>query len=152
MRFLRPNLSIAVAVLAVMLGLSGPLRAAEEKVFAGTIEITGTQFAFIASGKMGSGVVKFQGEDYYFDAAGIGAGGVGLQKVRLVGAVYNMTDISQFPGSYTEARIGATVGKKSKGMMTLSNANGVIMDLKSSGSVGLSVGPGVDGVNIQMRQ
>jgi len=101
---------------------------------------------------MGSGVVKFQGDDYYFDAAGIGGGGVGLQKVRLVGAVYNMTEISQFPGTYTEARLGATVGKKSKGMMTLSNTNGVIIDLKHSGSAGLSVGPGVDGVNIQMRQ
>lgn len=152
MRILQSGLKTVIATLALMVGLTGTAPAAEEKVFAGTIEITGTQFAFIASGKMGSGVVKFQGDDYYFDAAGIGAGGVGLQKVRLVGAVYNMTDISQFPGTYTEARIGATVGKKSKGMMTLSNANGVIMDLKSSGSVGLSVGPGVDGVNIQMRQ
>jgi len=152
MRILQSGLKTFIAALALMVGLTGAVHADKEKEFAGTIEITGTQFAFMASGKMGSGVVKFQGDDYYFDAAGIGGGGVGLQKVRLVGAVYNMTDISQFPGTYTEARIGATVGKKSKGVMTLSNSNGVIIDLKHSGSVGLSVGPGVDGVNIQMRQ
>jgi hypothetical protein len=63
-----------------------------------------------------------------------------------------MTDIAQFPGTYVEARIVATVGGKSKGVMTLSNANGVIIDLKSSGSKGLAIGPGVDGLRIKMRQ
>ena len=56
-----------LALLALLVGFS-PLQvqAAEEKVFAGTIEINSTQMAFIISGQAGGGVLEFQGQEYPF--------------------------------------------------------------------------------------
>ena len=94
--------SITLATSVCLAAFVGSVAAEEkEKVFAGTIEINSTQLAFMVSGKVGGGVLEFEGEEYYFDLKGLGAGGIGVKKVNAVGAVYNMTDISQFPGFYT---------------------------------------------------
>ena len=123
----------------------------KEKVFAGTIEINATQFAFIASAKGGGGTLEFQGKEHSFSLSGLGAGGFGIQKINAVGAVYNMTDLSQFNGTYTEARMGVTVGDSTSGRMSLSNSNGVIIELKASGSSGVHFGVGVSGVTITLK-
>jgi len=122
----------------------------KELVFAGTIEINATQFAFILSGKSGGGVLEFQGKEYKFDLTGFGIGGIGVQTINAVGAVYNMTDLSQFNGVYTEARIGATLGTASSGASRLGNSNGVIIDVKASNE-GVALSLGVDGVSITLK-
>ncbi len=142
----------SVLVVTALLATTAEARADEEKVFAGTIEINSTQLAFIISGKSGGGVLEFEGQEYNFDLVGLGVGGIGVQKINAVGAVYNMTDISKFSGYYTEARIGATIGSASKGAMQLGNKHGVLIDLKSSGSKGLALSTGVDGLTIKLRK
>ena len=61
-----------------------------------------------------------------------------------------MDDVSKFPGTYVQARAGATVGK-GKGAMRLSNQHGVILDLKAS-SKGAALSLGADGVIISMKK
>ena len=124
---------------------------AQEKdwVFAATVEIDTTQMAFIVSGKIGGGTLEYAGKEYKFDIGGLGVGGVGVQTINAVGAVYNMDDVSKFPGTYVESRIGATMGK-GKGLTRLSNENGVIMDLKTS-MEGVALSVGVDGMIVKMK-
>jgi hypothetical protein len=134
---------------AVMLAIA-PVQAQEAGwKLAGTVEINTTQMAFIISGKVGGGILHFEGGEYFFNVGGIGVGGIGVQTVNAIGAVYNMDDVSKFAGRYVEAGMGATVGK-GKGRMRLSNQHGVILDLKASSS-GVALSLGAEGVIISMK-
>ncbi len=148
------NLIFAAAAAALSLcgsyaGAAQTTATGEPKVLSGTVEIHSTQIAFIVSGKVGGGVLKFHGGEYFFNIGGLGIGGIGVQQIDAVGAVYNLKDISQFPGAFVEARAGLTVGK-GKGYMSLSNQHGVIMDLKFSGT-GVAVSLGADGMIVTMK-
>ena len=105
--------------------------------------------AFIISGKTGGGVLMFDGGEHHFNIGGLGIGGMGVQKINAIGVVYNLDNISQFPGTFVEARIGASVGK-GKGLMSLSSGNCMIMDLGFSGK-GLALSLGVDGMIVSMK-
>jgi len=145
-------LRVTIGLLAVSLAfMSAPATAEAEKdwVFAGTIEISSTQIAFIGSGSAGGGTLEFEGKEYPFSIGGLGIGGIGISKISAVGAVYNMDDVSKFAGTYVQARAGVTMGK-GKGAMRLSNGNGVILDLKMS-SKGLALSLGADGMVITMK-
>jgi len=144
------TVSILAAAAAALL-VTMPLKAQEpDWVLAGTIEINTTQMAFLISGQAGGGTLEFEGKEYAFDVAGLGVGGIGIQTLNAVGAVYNMTDVSKFPGTYVNARAGATLGK-GKGVMRLSNENGVILDLKAS-SKGAALSLGADGMIVSMKK
>lgn len=121
----------------------------EEKVLSGTVEIDATQLAFIVSGKFGGGVLKFQGKEYAFKGGGLGIGGIGVQKIKATGKVYNLTDVSKFPGTYVAARAGATLGK-GKNVISVSNQHGVIIDLKAS-TEGVALSIGADGLVVKMK-
>ncbi len=147
--------NLIIGAVATVLSLCGSYTGAqttateEPKVLSGTVEIKSTQVAFLVSGKTGGGVLEFKGVEYPFKILGLGVGGMEVQKINAVGAVYNLKDISQFPGTYVEAQAGATVGEKSKGWMSLSNKHGVIMELKFSGE-GVALSVGSDGMIVSM--
>ena len=139
-----------LALLALLVGFAPvQVQADEEKVFAGTIEINSTQMAFIISGQAGGVVLEYQGKEYKFNIGGLGVGGIGVQTLNAVGAVYNMDDVSKFSGTYVQARAGATLGK-GKSSMSLSNSKGVIIDLKSSNQ-GAALSLGVDGMILSLK-
>ena len=121
----------------------------EPKVLSGTVEIHSTQVAFLISGKAGGGVLEYQGGQHKFNIGGLGVGGIGVQKIDAVGAVYNLTELSKFPGAYVQARAGATLGE-GKGVMSLSNQHGVIMELRFSGE-GVALSVGADGMIVSMK-
>ena len=123
----------------------------EPKVLSGTVEIDSRQIAFLVSGKAGGGVLEFDGKEYPFSIAGLGVGGIGVQKINAVGAVYNLDDVSKFPGTYVEARVGATIVNKGKGYLSLSNQHGVIMELRAS-SAGVALSVGADGMIVTMKK
>jgi hypothetical protein len=99
--------------------------------------------------KLTDGLLEFQGKDHAFSIGGLGVGGIGVQKVRAVGAVYNLTDVSKFPGTYVQARTGVTVGT-GKNVMSLSNEHGVILELRAS-TRGAALSVGVDGLVVKMK-
>lgn len=121
----------------------------QPKVLSGTVSIDSTQLAFIVSGQMGGGVLSYKGKDHAFSIGGLGVGGIGVQKLSAKGQVYNLTDLSKFPGTYVQARAGATVGK-GKSALSLSNEHGVILELASTNE-GVALSIGVDGMSIQMK-
>ena len=151
MQILSKTMKIAAAAIALLVLAGGAAQAQDKpKVFAGTIKIDSTQLAFIISGKVGGGVLTFQGKTYDFDLAGLGVGGIGIKKIDAVGTVYNMTEISQFPGFYTEIKAGIAV-VSGTGVMSLGNKAGVMIELKDSGA-GLALDTGVDGLTIKMSK
>lgn len=150
MQILRSTIKITATAFALLALSAGAAQAEEKpKVFAGTIKIDSTQLAFIVSGKLGGGVLTFQGKDYNFKLAGLGVGSIGIKKIDAVGTVYNMTNISQFAGYYSEIKAGIAV-VKGAGVMSLGNKAGVMIELKDNGS-GIALDAGVDGVTISMK-
>jgi len=116
----------------------------------GFVELEEVQVAYIGSGNAGSGTLNFRGRTYRFTIGGLGIGGIGASTLRASGEVYNLDDISRFPGAYGEARRGFAVGERSRGDLWMQNAAGVIMHLKTHRE-GLMLSFGADAIVITMR-
>ncbi len=119
------------------------------RVFSGTIEISSTQIAFIASAQTGGGTLEFEGMEHDFRISGLGIGGIGIQTINAIGVVYNLEKLSDFEGTYSQVRVGATVGKGSS-TIGLNNSKGVFIELKSSNR-GIALAAGADGMVIRLR-
>ena len=119
------------------------------RVFAGTIEISSTQIAFIGSAQTGGGTLEFEGMEHDFKISGLGVGGIGIQSVNAVGVVYNLENLSDFEGTYSQVRLGLTVGK-GKSTIGMNNSKGVYIELKSSNK-GVALAGGADGMKITLK-
>jgi len=140
------------AVLAGMVLMSacsspGPDEQMAGRVPDATVEIRQDQVAFIGSGTGGSGILHYRGRDYPFSANGAGIGGIGASSIVATGDVYDMPDISRFPGVYAQGRMGFAVGRTSGGDLWLRNEAGVTMHLQAK-RTGLVLSLGADAVRI----
>ncbi len=120
------------------------------RVFSGTIEISSTHIAFSASAQSGGGTLEFEGMEHDFKIGGLGVGGIGIHSVNAVGVVYNLEKLSDFEGSYSQARMGATIGKGKSTIGLNNNKNDVFIELKSSNK-GVALAGGVDGISIKLK-
>lgn len=119
------------ALLATTLLVGSLALAADAKQPSGTVTIEETQFAIILGGSSGGGTLTFQDQQYPFKIGGLTAGvNVGISKMSAAGEVYDLTEISQFPGTYTKLDVGIALGG-GVGGLRLKNENGVIMRLES---------------------
>jgi hypothetical protein len=123
----------------------------EGKTPSGFVELREVEIAFLGAAGGGKGTLSFQGQTYPFEVAGLGGGGAGISKIDASGEVYNLTDIAQFPGAYSERRMGVAFGPGGGGDLWLQNNAGVIMHLKAA-SEGLMLSLGADVVDIRMSQ
>jgi hypothetical protein len=138
-------------IVAVPLLLSAGLAMAEEvKQPSGTVNIDEEQAMFLIGGDIGGGTLEFQGKSYPFKLDGLKVGGVGIEKTKFTGEVYDLNDIADFPGQYAVAEIGFTVADKRVGDLWVKNTKGVILRLKGQ-SEGLSLNVGADALNITMK-
>jgi LysM repeat protein len=142
----RNVLLVVVITLALVIGSSAR---AEVKIPSGTIDIDETQFGFIIGGDIGRGTLHYKGVDYYFKTGGIKVGGIGISKIAAAGEVYDLFDISQFPGTYVSGDYGVSLGGGVGGMV-LKNQNGVYLRLHST-MEGVALSVGVEGLNIQLE-
>lgn len=110
----------------------------------GTVEISQRTAALIVGGSGGSGVLRYQGQEYPFQIGGVGVGGIGYTELEAQGEVYNLTDIEDFPGTYGQARVGLTAGT-GEGRQWLRNGSGVYLELRTQTS-GLAISAGLDGM------
>jgi hypothetical protein len=122
---------------------------ADEKIPSGTIKIDEVQFAYILGGDIGHGTLHYQGMKYHFKTGGIKAGGIGISKIAAVGEVYDLFDISQFPGTYVSGDYGITLGGGIGGMV-LKNQNGVYLRLRST-MEGIALNVGLEGLNVELE-
>jgi len=120
------------------------------RVFSGTIEISSTQIAFIASAQSGGGTLEYEGMEHDFKISGWGVGGIGIQKMNAVGVVYNMEQLSDLNGTYSQARMGYAIGKGKSNLGLNNNKYDVYIELKSSNE-GLAMASGVDGIKITLK-
>ena len=153
----RSNRLLRGLLLAVVIGLAGcsssvklGSSAVAGKSPDGFIDLHEVQAAYIGSGSGGEGDLYFGGVQYPFDVGGVGIGGIGLSTIDATGDVYNLNDVSQFPGTYGEARYGFAIGDKSAGDLWLQNENGVILHLKAK-RTGLILSLGGDAILIKMK-
>ncbi len=137
--------AVTAAVLTVILG--APAWAQQPS---GTVMIDEYQLAYIFNGNVGGGKLYFQGNVYDFKIGGVGIGGIGASHIMATGEVYNLTDISQFPGAYVQGSLGITFTDAGQGHLILQNRNGVTLRLRSS-QQGLGLTTGADGIVIRME-
>ena len=123
--------------------------AVKGKTVDATIDMREVQAAYIGSGSAGTGVLSFRGKDYPFQVGGVGVGGIGLSTIDATGEVYNLRELTQFPGTYGQARYGFAIGTASAGDLWMQNEQGVILHLKAK-RTGLILSLGGDAVVISM--
>lgn len=114
-----------------------------------TLKLTGGSAAYWASAQGGSGTLSFNGKEYPFTAAAVGAGGTGLQHLSATGEVYNLTSISDFPGTYNLISTGLTI-LKGKKYSKLTNDKGVVIYAVEK-SVGIASSTGGAKVNVELK-
>ncbi len=135
-------LTVIVALVAIQAG-------AEDKIPSGTIHIEEKEVGLIVSGSFGKGTLNFKGSEYTFKVSGMKVGGVGVAKISAAGEVYDLYDLSQFPGTYVAGEYGITLGGGMGGMV-LKNENDVYMQLKST-SEGVALSLGASGLTIKLE-
>ena len=147
MKNIRKVLSLLILSLGILSFGAGAADAS--KVPSGTVSISETQFALIVGGSTGGGVLTYQGKKYPFKIGGMSLGAnVGVSKLSASGEVYDLTDISKFPGTFTKLESSITLGGGMGGTV-LRNENGVIMRLTST-SEGLQLNLSASGVTVKL--
>lgn len=129
--------------------LSALSAGAEDQKPSGSIEISQVQIAFIGSGNLGGGTLRYQGKSYSFTVGGLGIGGFGVSKMEAVGKVYNLKRLTDFPGAYVQGRYGYAAGESGGGQLWLKNPNGVVIELQTKRQ-GLALSLGGDAVYINL--
>lgn len=142
---------LTAGVLMVTLLLVGALAlAAGTQRPVGKVTIAEKQFGMLLGGSQGSGTLIFKRKKYRFKISGVSAGlNVGASKMTAVGEVFDMKDVSKFPGTYTQLDASVALGGGVGGRQ-LKNENGVIMILRSR-TQGLALNLGkVSGLRVTM--
>ena len=80
---------------------------------------------------------------------GLKFGGIGVQKIHVTGNVYHLDKLKDFPGTYIEFEVGASV-VKGAGELWLKNDKGVTLHLQSKSS-GLAFDLSAAGLKISMK-
>ena len=92
-----------------------------------TVRIQEWSAAYYGSAAAGKGTLYFHGR-HHFTISGLGAGGMGAQKISATGKVYNLNNLSDFSGRYHGVSRGLTL-IEGKMHAKLTNQNGVTMYL-----------------------
>jgi len=118
-------------VLAAAVLIGGLALAGDAKHPVGKVSIEEKEFGLIIGGSKGGGTLSFHGKEYPFKLEGLSLGAnVGVSKMSATGEVYDLKDVSQFPGTYTKLDASVALGG-GMGGLRLKNENGVIMALHS---------------------
>jgi len=76
-------------------------------------------------------------------------GAIGISKISAVGNVYNMSDLSKFPGTYVAGQVGIALAGGVGGTV-LKNQNKVYIRLSST-QKGVALNVGIDGLTIDLK-
>ena len=139
-----------MCVLAVFAGCGskGKSQTGAMKDVSGAVVINEWQVMAIGGVQWGDGTLFFNDGVYKFKVSGIGVGGIGIHKITAEGTVHDLSNISDFSGTYFQARAGLTVGK-GIGELWIKNSNGVTIKLKAR-TEGVALALGIDGLTIKM--
>ena len=142
---------LLIMVVALVFNATAELAAAPRgKPLSGTLTIDQLQVAWMISGNIGGGKLRYNGRVYSFTIGGLGIGGFGASRIRATGKVYGLTNVRDFAGGYFQARYGIVVADKSAGELWLENANGVVLHLKAK-RTGLALSLGADAIFVNLK-
>jgi len=113
-----------------------------------TVSIQEWSAAYYGSAARGKGTLYYNGQSHQFTISGVGAGGMGGQKISATGKVYNLTSLSQFAGRYRGVSSGLTL-IEGKMHAKLKNGNGVTMYLAGE-TEGLASSMGAQGFEVNL--
>ena len=113
-----------------------------------TVRIQEWSAAYYGSAAAGKGTLNYNGQRHHFTISGLGAGGMGAQKISATGKVYNLNSLSQFSGTYRGISRGLTL---IEGQMhaKLQNGNGVVMYLTAQ-TEGIASSMGVQAFEVNL--
>ena len=114
-----------------------------------TVTIEEWSAAYDVSAASGKGILTFNGQDYPFTISGLGAGGTGVQKMSATGKIYNMTSLSDFPGTFRGISKGLTL-IQGRLHSKLTNGNGVVMYVAGK-TEGLASATGVQEFKVTLK-
>ncbi|MBK5967584.1 hypothetical protein Thiosp_04790 [Thiorhodovibrio litoralis] len=142
---------IGAAAMTAMMLFGSLAIAGDDKQPVGAVSIQEKELGLIIGGSKGSGTLTFQGEEHQFKLKGISLGAnVGMSKMSASGEVYDLTNVSEFPGTYTKLDASVALGG-GMGGLRLKNQNGVILVLHSrTQGVDLNLGS-MSGMTVTME-
>ena len=113
-----------------------------------TVSIREWSAAYYGSAAAGKGTLNYNGRRHHFTISGLGAGGMGGQKISATGKVYNLNNLSEFSGRYRGVSRGLTL-IEGKMHAKLTNGNGVVMYLAGA-TEGLASSMGVQAFEVTL--
>jgi hypothetical protein len=114
---------------------------------AGKISIESNSIALAVGVNWGDGRLIFKGKHQLFAVNGLTLVDIGIAKASAIGDVYNLTDISQFEGTYLAGEAGFDLA----GGIAMRNKNGVVLHMRGDSEEALlQLAPG--GVTIKFRK
>src|SRR5215469_14287852 len=113
-----------------------------------TVSIREWSAAYYGSVARGKGTLNYNGETHHFRISGLGAGGMGGQKISATGKVYHLNNLSDFAGTYRGVSSGLTL-IEGKMHAKLTNDNGVVMYLAGE-TEGLASSMGVQAFEVSL--
>lgn len=131
--------------------LAGGVASAQNTIApSGSVTINETQFGFIVGGSVGGGELTYQGKTHKFKIGGVSLGAnIGVSKISATGEVYELKDLSKFPGTYVSLDGTVALGG-GVGGMKLKNEHGVIMRLQAT-TQGLQLNASSSGVTVKFE-
>jgi hypothetical protein len=113
----------------------------------GKISIESNSIALAVGVNWGDGRLIFKGKHQLFAVNGLTLVDIGIAKASAVGEVYNLTDISQFEGTYLAGEAGFDLA----GGIAMRNKNGVVLHMRGDSEEALlQLAP--SGVTIKFRK
>jgi hypothetical protein len=115
----------------------------------GKIAIESNSIALAVGVNWGEGRLTFKNKRALFTVNGLTLVDVGIAKASAVGEVYNLTDISQFEGTYLAGEAGFDLSGGSAGIF-MRNKNGVVLHMRGDSEEALlQLGRG--GMTVKLR-
>ena len=116
----------------------------------GTVEFSGGSVAVGIGFSWGRGTLDFQGKQYRLRVRGLSVVDVGASNFTASGAVFNLTKVADFAGTYTAATAGATVAGGASATI-MRNQNGVTIRMSATRQ-GLQFTLAPEGLTITMAK
>lgn len=116
----------------------------------GTVEFSGGSVAVGIGFSWGRGTLDFQGKQYRLMVRGLSVVDVGASNFTASGAVFNLTKVADFAGTYTAATAGATVAGGASATI-MRNQNGVTIRMSATRQ-GLQFTLAPEGLTITMAK
>src|SRR5215475_14186355 len=117
--------SVSATITIVLIAGCASMTQAPSTPPSATVRIREWSAAYYGSAAAGKGTLYYNGQRHHFTISGLGAGGMGAQKISATGKVYNLNRLSDFSGTYRGISRGLTL---IEGQMhaKLQNGNGVV--------------------------